>query len=71
MRLSMDRLNQQRRRGDPCGCAACRGHLVVYSTRILHNEGVRVRYLECSACDYKPNNVERIPLEYAPPRKKS
>lgn len=71
-RLAMDRLTQKRR-GDPCGCESCRGHLVVYSTRILHEEGVRVRYLECSAedCNYKPDNVERISLEYAPPKKKS
>ena len=53
MRLTMDRLTH-RRRGDPCGGATSRGHLVVYSTRILHSEGIRVRSLECSDCDYKP-----------------
>jgi len=68
MRLAMDRLTQKRR-GDPCGCEQCRGHLVVYSTHIRHEEGVRVRYLECSDCDWKPDNVERVALEYAPPRK--
>ena len=70
MRLRMERLNQARlaRRGDKCSCPECTGRLHVYSTRVKEAEGVRVQYLECGVCKWKPDNVIRIPLEYAPKR---
>jgi hypothetical protein len=66
----MERLNQTRKRsGDPCGCDSCTGRLTVYSTHIREEEGVRVQYLECNLCHWKPDNTVRVPLEFAPPRR--
>lgn len=70
MRLTMERLSQNRRSGDPCGCDNCRGRLKVYSTHIHKAEGIRVQYLECNRCQWKPDNTQQVSLEYAPPRKK-
>ncbi len=73
MRLSMERLNQSRRpqSGDPCGCAKCRGFLKVVDSKVKIDLQVRVRYLGCGECGYRPDdNKQIIPLEYAPQRHK-
>ncbi len=72
VRLSMERLQQSRRparSGDKCQCDQCTGRLKVYSTRIIQSQDIRVQYLECRMCGWKPDNTVRIPLEFAPPRK--
>lgn len=40
--------------GDACSERGCTGELVVYSTKI--EAGMRIRYLECSACGHKPDD---------------
>jgi hypothetical protein len=68
-RLSISRLNRQRRSGDACECPKCRGVLVVYTTRVEPDEGIRTRYLWCNLCHSKPeDNKIIVPLEFAPPR---
>lgn len=70
MRRSMDRLIISRRKsGDPCDCAKCRGHLEVANTKVKEAAGVRVQYLACDLCAWRPeDNKVIIPLEFAPPR---
>ena len=61
-------IRRPHRPGDACECAACRGRLRVYTTRIV-SETQRVQYLECNLCAWKPDDNKRIvPLEFAPPR---
>jgi hypothetical protein len=69
-RTSMDRLIITRRRsGDPCGCAKCLGKLAVQNTRVKEAAQVRVQYLACDLCNWRPeDNKVIIPLEFAPAR---
>lgn len=70
-RLSLQRLtlNRRSRSGDRCGIPECAGKLEVYSTRVKLNEDVRVQYLRCSRCSWKPSdNKLIIPLDFAPVR---
>lgn len=55
--------------GDRCRMPGCGGKLKTYSTRVVAD--VRVRYLECDECGYKPlGNKLIIPLRFAPPRRR-
>lgn len=57
--------------GDPCPRENCRGVLGVYSTKVIEEANVRVRYLRCNACKARPAaNQQVVPLKYAPPRVK-
>jgi hypothetical protein len=72
IRLNHERLNIARKpcSGDRCGCARCKGYLEVANTRVKETAGVRVQYLACNLCSWRPeNNKLVIPLEFAPPRK--
>lgn len=72
MRLSVERLRIRRRSGSPCGCSRCRGKLRVANTLVKEAIGVRVQYLACDLCHWRPaDNKVIIPLEYAPARRKS
>jgi hypothetical protein len=70
--MAMERLNISRRKsrsGDACQCAKCRGHLKVKTTIVKEDEGVRVQYLACTLCNFKPDdNKIIVPLDFAPPR---
>lgn len=58
--------------GDPCPREACNGVLGVYSTKVIEEANVRVRYLHCKACKVRPSaNQQVVPLRYAPPRQSS
>jgi hypothetical protein len=55
--------------GDPCPREACVGVLGVYSTKVIEEANVRVRYLRCNSCKARPTaNQQVVPLKYAPPR---
>lgn len=71
--MDLRRLNLTRHQpGDACECANCKGKLRVQTTRINRSEGVRVRYLSCSFCEWKPADYKLVvPLEFAPPRKRA
>lgn len=67
MRLKMQRLTMhrnQRQSGDQCECDACRGRLVVENTRAKPAIGMRVQYLACNQCGWRPENNKLIrPLD--------
>ena len=53
--------------GDRCQMPGCDGRFTTYSTRVVGD--VRIRYLHCNTCGYKPlENKLIIPLRYAPRR---
>lgn len=53
--------------GDRCPMPECEGRITTYSTRVVGE--VRVRYIGCNTCTYKPlGNKLIIPLRYAPRR---
>ena len=73
MRLQMARLNIKRRprSGDSCQCAKCTGRLRVQTTIVKEEQGVRIQYLSCELCHFKPEQHKVIiPLDMAPPRPK-
>lgn len=60
---------QSTRSGDKCECGLCRGHMVVYKTRINFSQGIRIRYLRCQQCGHLPaGNKWIVPIEFAPAR---
>ena len=72
MRLSMQRLSlarNQRQSGDRCECDSCAGRLVVENTRVKRDEGVRVQYLACRECGWRPQDNKLVrSLELFPAR---
>lgn len=53
--------------GDRCPMPGCDGRLRTYSSKVVAD--VRVRYLACKVCRWKPlGNKLIIPLRYAPRR---
>lgn len=73
MRLNQKRLSMQRNTrhsGDRCECSACQGFLIVENTRIKREVGVRVQYLACNECGWRPEDNKLVhPLALFPPRK--
>jgi hypothetical protein len=62
-------LHRRYNSGDRCECAQCQGKLSVYSTHVKPDAGVRVRYLSCDICHWRPvENKVIVPLAYAPRR---
>jgi len=58
------------RPGDKCNTPGCVGVLTVQTTRIDFVLSERRRYLGCETCGKDGQGVWRVPLEFAPPRKK-
>lgn len=58
------------RPGDKCNAEGCDGCITVQTTRIDFVLSERRRYLGCEKCGKGGQGIWRVPLEYAPPRKK-
>lgn len=60
--MELRRLNLKRKHqpGDACECAECKGRLWVYTTRPKPAEGVRVQYMACFLCKWKPEDSKRV-----------
>lgn len=54
---------------DPCPQPKCPGVMHVANTKVDEEAGMRIRYLACSVCGFRPaNNALMVPLEFAPRR---
>lgn len=61
-------LTRRHRSGDACECDQCRGRLKVVNTEVRLDLDVRIRYLACNDCGWRPeDNKQIVPLEFAPP----